>query len=98
MAGLYGNQVQVLVGGDREQTVRADEDYLRESILYPRAKIVKGFAPDLMPSYQGQLTEEQLMQLVAYIKSVSSTESGAGGQRMDLGVKMQEQYPQPPDL
>jgi cytochrome c oxidase subunit 2 len=90
MAGLYGSQVQVLVG-DREQTVTADEDYLRESIYYPRAKIVKGFAPELMPSYQGQLSEEQLMQIIAYIKSLGAGATpGAGGQRMDPGTKMQE--------
>jgi cytochrome c oxidase subunit 2 len=54
----------------------ADENYLRESILNPSLKIVAGFQP-LMPTYQGQLTEEQVMQLIAYIKSLNQ----------DIGVK-----------
>src|SRR6185436_9811661 len=47
--------------------VRADESYVRESIINPPAKIVNGFNP-IMPSFQGQVTEEQLLSLVAYIK------------------------------
>jgi cytochrome c oxidase subunit II len=66
MAGLYGRQV-ALEGGS---TVIADDAYLRESIYYPSAKIVKGFPP-LMPSFRGQLTEEQVMDLVEYIKSLA---------------------------
>ena len=49
----------------------ADENYLRESILNPSAKIVTGFQP-LMATYQGQLTEEQVMDLIAYIKSLDT--------------------------
>ena len=67
LLGVYGNNA-VLNNG---QTVRADEGYLRESILNPQAKIVNGFGP-IMPSFQGQLSEEQLLQLVAYIKSLST--------------------------
>ncbi len=67
LLGLYGNNV-VLNNG---QTVRADEGYSRESILNPQAKIVTGFGP-IMPSFQGQLSEEQLLQLVAYVKSLSA--------------------------
>jgi cytochrome c oxidase subunit 2 len=49
----------------------ADEAYLRESILNPNAKIVAGFpSPSSMPTYQGQITEEQVLQLVAYLKSL----------------------------
>ena len=64
---MYGSNV-VLNNG---QTVIADEGYIRESILNPQAKIVTGFGP-IMPSFQGQLSEEQLLQLVAYIKSLST--------------------------
>jgi len=49
----------------------ADDAYLRESILNPQAKIVAGYAP-LMPSFQGQLTEEQIIDLTSYIKSLQS--------------------------
>jgi cytochrome c oxidase subunit 2 len=66
MAGLYGRPVP-LEGGS---TIIADDNYLRESIFYPSAKIVKGFPP-LMPSFRGQLTEEQVMDLVEYIKSLA---------------------------
>jgi len=53
--------------------VVADDAYLRESVLYPSAKIVEGFRP-IMPTYKGQVTEEQLLQLIAYIKSLSPQE------------------------
>jgi len=56
------------------QTVKADEAYLRESILNPQAKIVNGFGP-IMPSFQGQVNEEQLLQVVAYIKSLSTVKT-----------------------
>ncbi len=65
MAGIYGHE-QVMEDGAR---VMADENYLRESILTPRAKIVAGYPP-IMPSFEGQLSEEQVFQLVAYIKSL----------------------------
>lgn len=65
LAGLIGRDTP-LEGG---QTVRADEAYIRESILNPGAKIVAGFQP-IMPTFQGQVTEDQLLQLVAFIKSL----------------------------
>ena len=52
------------------RTVTADEAYLRESIVNPEAKVVDGFQP-IMPTFQGLVTEEQLLQLIAYIKSLS---------------------------
>ena len=88
---LYNADIPVMIG-DRRQTVKVDEDYLRESILFPRAKIAidpitnQPYPADLMPLYQDQMTEEQLSQLVAYIKSLGNTGTpGAGGQRMDTG-------------
>jgi cytochrome c oxidase subunit 2 len=67
LLGVYGSNVVL----NTNQSVRADEAYLRESILNPQAKIVNGFGP-IMPSFQGQLSEEQLLQLVAYVKSLSA--------------------------
>ncbi len=64
---LFGSQVS-LRGG---RTVLADEAYLRESIVDPRAKLVDGYQP-VMPTFQGQVSEEGLMQLVAYIKSLAA--------------------------
>jgi cytochrome c oxidase subunit 2 len=66
LEGLLGSTVR-LAGGD---SVVADEDYLRESILTPNAKLVEGYRP-LMPTFRGQLSEEGLLQLIAYIKSLS---------------------------
>src|SRR2546423_10063094 len=64
LKGVYGNPVQL---GDG-RTVTADENYIRESILVPAAKVVSGFRP-IMPSWQGQVNEEQLNELIPYIKS-----------------------------
>jgi cytochrome c oxidase subunit 2 len=50
-------------------TVRAGDAYIRESILYPDAKIVAGFQP-IMPSFKGQIDEEEIAQLTAFIKSL----------------------------
>ncbi len=70
--GVFGSTVKLASG----ETVTADEAYLRESILNPTAKLVYGYPP-LMPPFQGMLTEEQIQQLVAYIKSLSGTPAGA---------------------
>ncbi len=72
LTGIYGKPVK-LTGG---ATVVADDAYLRESVLYPSAKIVEGYRP-IMPTYKGQVTEEQLLQLIAYIKSLSPQEGKA---------------------
>ncbi|MEZ6090763.1 MAG: c-type cytochrome [Pirellulaceae bacterium] len=61
----YGTVHEFADGG----SAVADENYLRESILNPKAKIVKGFPP-VMPSFQGQLNEDQINSLIAYIKSL----------------------------
>lgn len=65
LVGVFRAEVE-LEGG---QTVTADEEYLRESIVNPRAKIVAGY-PSIMPTYQGQISDEGLQQLVAYLKSL----------------------------
>jgi cytochrome c oxidase subunit 2 len=69
LEGLFGSQVS-LAGG---ATAVADEDYLRESMLAPLAKLVHGYEP-LMPTYQGQLGEEQILQIIAYLKSLKGGE------------------------
>jgi len=67
LRGLYNKPVQLNDG----RTVLADDAYLRESILDPNAKIVAGFEPNVMPNFKGQLSEENVIQLIAYIKSLS---------------------------
>lgn len=66
LTGLHGSQV-ALWGGDR---VTADEAYIRESILEPAKRLVDGYEP-LMPTYRGQISEEQLLQVIGYIKSLT---------------------------
>jgi len=63
--GLYGSKVRLADG----TTVTADDAYIRESILQPNAKIVAGYVP-VMPSFQGLVTEDQILELTAYIKSL----------------------------
>jgi cytochrome c oxidase subunit 2 len=53
--------------------VLADDAYIRESILEPNAKIVDGFEPNIMPNFKGQVSEQGVIQLIAYIKSLSPT-------------------------
>ena len=47
-----------------------DQAYVRESIVNPQAKVVAGYQP-IMPTFQGLVTEEQLLQLIAYVQSLS---------------------------
>jgi cytochrome c oxidase subunit II len=70
LAGLYGRPVDVIDDHGVRRTVVADEGYLRESILYPDAKLVVGY-PNRMPSFKSTLSEEQILDLVEYIKSLS---------------------------
>ncbi|HEX7335135.1 MAG TPA: cytochrome c oxidase subunit II [Pyrinomonadaceae bacterium] len=65
LVGIFGNNQTLQTG----VTVRVDETYVRESILNPQAKLVTGFGP-IMPTFQGQVSEDQLVQLIAYIKSL----------------------------
>src|SRR4051812_46214664 len=74
LTGVFGKPVQLEDG----RTVTADENYVRESILNPTAKVVSGFKP-IMPVFQGQVSEEQLTALVAYVKSLNPAPAGAAG-------------------
>jgi cytochrome c oxidase subunit 2 len=71
LTGVFGNPVQLEDG----RTVIADENYVRESILFPAAKVVSGFK-NIMPSWQGQVTEDQLNELIAYVRSLSPAPAG----------------------
>ena len=72
LRGVFGNPVQLEDG----RTVIADDNYIRESILSPAAKVVSGFKP-IMPSFQGQVSDEEVNALIAYIKSMSQAPAGA---------------------
>ncbi len=66
LEGLYGSLVRLNDGS----SVKADEAYLRESILEPLAKVVAGYQP-LMPTYKAQVNEAELFELIAYLKSLA---------------------------
>jgi cytochrome c oxidase subunit 2 len=66
LAGLFGKAVHLQDG----RTVIADEAYLRDSILLPKRDVVAGYEP-VMPSYQGQATEGDLLELIAYLRSTN---------------------------
>lgn len=66
LANIYGTRRQLAGGG----SVVVDEDYLRESIIKPNAKVVAGWAP-VMPTFKGQIEEQGINELIAYIKSLS---------------------------
>ncbi len=65
LKGVFGKQ-EPITGGP---AVAVDENYIRESIMDPNAKIVEGYPP-AMPSFKGQLTDDQISALIAYIKSL----------------------------
>jgi cytochrome c oxidase subunit 2 len=81
LQGIFGKPV-LLEGG---RTVTADENYLRESILDPGAKIVNGYKP-VMPTFQGLVSEEQLNALVAYVKSLSEAKPGPASSKASANL------------
>lgn len=76
LENLYGSRRKLAGGG----TVLADEDYLRESIVNPNAKVAAGYGP-LMPTFKGQISEQGLNELIAYIKSLAPSRA----ERASLG-------------
>lgn len=74
LVGLYGSEARLQGGA----SVEVDESYLRESILQPQARLVAGY-PNIMPTFQGQLTEEQLLNLITYLKSLAPSRTDAIG-------------------
>ena len=85
LQNVFGHPVQLHDGS----VVTADENYLRESILTPAAKITAGFQP-VMPAFQGLVSEEQLLALIEYVKSLSHPDAGAA-----LGAPRQQENANP---
>ena len=77
LEGVYGKPVP-LQGG---QVVIADDKYIRDSILLPGSQIAAGYA-NVMPSFAGHVSEEQLLQIIAYIKSLGR-QATTGGNEMN---------------
>ena len=70
LVGIFGQPVKLTTG----QTVTADETYLRQHILTPGEKVVAGYPP-IMPVFKGLVSEDQLLQIIAYIKSLKREEA-----------------------
>jgi cytochrome c oxidase subunit 2 len=73
LAGVFGSTVQLMDG----RKVVVDENYIRESVMNPQAKIVLGYQP-IMPTFQGTVSEENLLQLIAYIKTLKAPAAKPG--------------------
>jgi cytochrome c oxidase subunit 2 len=69
LVGKFGKTEKLTTG----ETVLVDETYVRESILNPQAKLVAGYPP-IMPTFKGLVTEDGLVQLITYIKSLKMEE------------------------
>jgi cytochrome c oxidase subunit 2 len=54
-------------------SLKADENYIRESIVDPKAKVVNSYSP-VMPSYKGQLSDDDINSIIAYLQSLSSSQ------------------------
>ncbi len=67
LQGIYGTQVRTIDGSE----VKVDDDYIRQSILKPADHITEGFAP-IMPTFKGQASEEDVLKLISYIKSLGA--------------------------
>ncbi len=68
LAGIFGHAQRLADG----TTVVADEDYLRESLLEPTAKVVAGYEP-VMPTYRGRLNDREITALVEYLKTLGGS-------------------------
>ncbi|MGH9327952.1 MAG: cytochrome c oxidase subunit II [Terriglobia bacterium] len=80
--GLYDSKVRLSDG----TTVIADDAYIRRSILEPSAQIVAGFKP-IMPTFQGQISEDQILEIIAYIKSLSTVPNATGATSVPAPAK-----------
>jgi cytochrome c oxidase subunit 2 len=83
LQGLFGRRVHLADG----RTLIADESYIRESILNPTARVVEGFQ-SIMPTYQGLISEEGVLQLIAYIKSLDTANPATGTEMLPPNNRM----------
>ena len=67
--GAFGHDVTVITGG-KERTFKVDEAYIKKSILEPNADLVKGFNANLMQTYKGQLSDQEIADIIEYMKSL----------------------------
>src|SRR5260370_5396771 len=90
LPGRYGRAVPLADG----RVVTADEAYLRDSILLPAKDIVAGYAP-IMPSFRSAITEDDLVKLIAYLKSLSTAAGNAAASDAPLKETAVDRQPLP---
>jgi cytochrome c oxidase subunit 2 len=73
LEGVFGRPVPIQQGKEVQFT-QADYRYIRDSILRPKSEVVAGYEP-VMPSFEGQITEPDLLKIIAYIKSIGAKEA-----------------------
>jgi cytochrome c oxidase subunit 2 len=73
LEGVYGRPVPIQQGNDI-RFIQADDRYIRDSIIEPKKEVVAGYAP-LMPSFIDQISEQDLLKLIAYIRSIGAKEA-----------------------
>ncbi len=82
LAGVFGAPQKLTDG----RTITVDHAYIRESLVTPQAKLVAGYGP-LMPTFQGLVTEEQIVMLIEYIKALQPAAASGGGGAAQAGTQ-----------
>ena len=85
LEGIYNQNVAVQVPGAGNQVVKADYRYLHDSIILPEKEIASGYQP-IMPSFKGRVSEEEVIQLIDYIKSLGTSNGTSNGSARSYGV------------
>ena len=77
LAGVYGGPVPIMASNGKDvEIIRADDKYIRDSILLPKSQVVAGYDP-VMPSFKDVLKEEELLQIMEYLKSIGRKEGAS---------------------
>jgi len=85
LEGIYDQNVAIQVPGEGNQVIKADYRYLHDSIILPEKEIASGYQP-IMPSFKGRATEEEVIQLIDYIKSLGTSNGTGNGLAKSYGI------------
>jgi len=85
LQGVWGREVTV-IKGDKEVTLKSDEDYLTRAILEPGAEIVKGYPP-VMPAFAGQVSDDELHEMLEYFQRQAQPSSATGPSGAELAAQ-----------
>lgn len=77
LEGVYGKPVPIMGADGQVRFVKADDRYIRDSILLPKSQVVAGYEP-IMPSFKGIIGEEDLLKIIEYVKSIGTITSETG--------------------